>query len=267
MIIRQLGFCLGLFVLGCQSLVTLETSELSESAEHFWDLGQQAMRQGEPDKAITFYQRSLVADPNLVRNHLSLAAAYLEMGDDAAASTHLGQYVNANPDQLVMRVHLADLLLRLEHITEARAEYERCVAAAQDHEQPGAGQLVHCHTKLMELAEANEDVYAEHLHRGIGLYLLARQRAALPDPEEELPPQALLCKAAGELTLAHLERPDEARPSWYLHEVWSRLAQRQPALRSLRAATSAAPFTFLTSAEKRSLQLACQCQTIEKPVK
>ena len=31
----------------------------------------------------------------------------------------------------------------------------------------------------MEIAEAGEDEYGEHLHRGIGLSLLARQRAAL----------------------------------------------------------------------------------------
>ena len=62
--------------------------------------------------------------------------------------------------------------------------------------------------------------------------------------------ESLLCKAAGELILARRERPDEARPCWYLFEVWSQLAQRQPAARWLRAAEDAAPFSYLTPAER-----------------
>src|SRR5208337_4842084 len=119
--------------------------------------------------------------------------------------------------------------------------------------------LIHCHARLMEIAESIEDDYDEHLHRGIGLLLLAQQRAILPEPEGELPAEGLLCKAAGELTLARTDRPAEARPNWYLHEVWSRLAQRQPALRCLRAAVDAAPFSYLTGAEKRNLHVAWQC--------
>ena len=52
-------------------------------------------------------------------------------------------------------------------------------------------------------------------------------------------------------------RPSEARPYWYLHNVWARFAQQQSAQRWLRAAQAAAPFTYLTGAEQRQLQLAC----------
>jgi hypothetical protein len=119
----------------------------------------------------------------------------------------------------------------------------------------------------MEIAEATDDGYSEHLNRGIGLYLLARQRTTLPDPDGELSSEALLCKAAGELTVAHLERPDEARPSWYLHEVWSGLAQQQPARRCLHAAEQAALFSDLTPSEQHALQMACQWRSAERPVK
>ena len=142
---------------------------------------------------------------------------------------------------------------------EARAEFEAAVAEAQD-ELP-LSHLIHCHSRLTQIAEAEEEKYDEHLNRGIGLYLLARERAALPDPDGELSVEGLLCRAAGELTLARLERPDEARPSWYLYKVWSRLAQRRPALRSLREASDRAPFSYLTPAEQRGLQLACRDNT------
>ncbi|HVS38690.1 MAG TPA: hypothetical protein VMS17_24250, partial [Gemmataceae bacterium] len=102
-----------------------------------------------------------------------------------------------------------------------------------------------------------------HLHRGIGLYLLARQQAALPEDECGYPPESLLCKAAGELILASRERPDEARPCWYLFAVWSQLAQRQPAARWLRQAEAGSPFSYLTPAERRGLETAVHSQDAE----
>lgn len=256
-----------LMCLPCQDPALPETAIPSETAERLWDRGQDAMRRSRPDLAVRFYERSLAADSRLTRNHLSLAAAFLELGDDAEACAHLARYVTANPEQLLMRVHLADLLLRLERTDDARAEFDRCIARAQERDDPGARHQIHCHTRLMEIAESGEDPYSEHLHRGIGLFHLAVQRAALNDGDDELSPEALLCKAAGELTLARMERPEEARPAWYLHEVWSRLAQRKPALRSLQDAAAAAPFSYLTAAEQRSLQLASQCVHTEKPAK
>lgn len=258
---------LWLVCLTCLPLAAVPAASDPTLAERLWDLGQEAMRRGQPADAVRCYQRSLVADPGLTRNHLSLAAAHLEMGDEAGAAAHLARYVTAHPEQLLMRLHLADLLLRLERSSEARTEFERCVCRAQEHTDPGGRQLIHCHTRLMEIAEHDADSYAEHLHRGIGLFHLALQRADLHEDEDQLTPEALLCKAAGELTIAQLERPDEARPAWYLHEVWSRLAQRRPALRSLQAALAAAPFTYLTAAEQRSLRLACDCTHLEKRAK
>ena len=259
--------CLGLLCLGCQSLVSLEPGDPVEGAELLWDKGQDAMRRGQPEEAIVFYQQSLAVNPLLVRSHLSLAAALLQQGDEAAACPHLMRYVRAHPGELLIRIHLADLLFRLERWGEAREELEQCVAGAQEKGEAAAGQLLHCHAQLMEVAEARRDDYAEHLNRGIGLFLLAGQRAVLPDPEGELSTEELLCKAAGELTLAHLSHPGEARPSWYLHEIWSCLAEHQPALRFLRNAEASAPFTYLTPAEKRSLQLACQCEKLQRPIK
>ena len=110
----------------------------------------------------------------------------------------------------------------------------------------------------MEIAETLEDEYGEHLHRGIGLFLLAKQRSVAGTADEEMPPEGLLCKAAAELTQARLRRPDQARPSWYLYLVWSKLGRREPALRHLREADEAAPFCDLSLAEQHQLTLACR---------
>lgn len=265
---RLLGLLLGLLCVSCQTLIPLEPlAEAKPPAGELWEQGQTAMRQGKAKEAIGLYEQSLTLDPKFARNHLSLAAAYLELGDEDGACPHLAKYVEVHPENLIIRNHLAELLLRLHRLAESRQEFERFIADAQDQGEPASKNLIHCHSRLMEIGEEDADEYGEHLNRGIGLYLLARERAALPDPEGQLPTEGLLCKAAGELTLARLKRPDEARPCWYLYEVWSRLPMRQPALQCLHAAEAAAPFTYLTPTEQRGLQLACQCQYVGRALR
>jgi tetratricopeptide (TPR) repeat protein len=227
-------------------------------ARQSWLRGQEAMRQGKADEAIKYYEQSLAADDGQKRAHLSLAAAHIQRGDEAGAARHLGEYLAAFPEHHVVRVHYAELLLRLRRPRESRVQFERVIADVQDDARLSEKHLVHCHSRLMEIAESEGDEYAEHLHRGIGLYLLACERAGLPNPEEgDLSVESVLCKAAGELTMARMARRDEARPCWYLYAVWSRLSQRQPALRHLREAEATAPFSYLTPTEQRDLALTC----------
>lgn len=220
-----------------------------------WEKGQEAMRQGDAERAIALYQRSLALDPTLVSSHLSLAAAYVGQGQDERALPHFASYLAARPDHLIARAHYAEALWRLGRLPAARGEFERFTAEVQDQPELADQHLVHCHSRLMEIAEAEDDAYGEHLNRGIGLFLLGRRRAALEGPGDRGGAEELLFKAAGELMLARRQRPDEARPCWYLYEVWTQLAQSQPAARWLRAA-AAAPPDSLTPRETYQLQLA-----------
>ena len=196
------------------------------AALRFWEQGQDAMRDGRIDDALRCYNQSLQVDPKLARNFLSLAAAHVSRGDDAEAARWLGRYVEAQPDHHAVRLHYAELLLRLGKLAECRVQLERFIADVQDRDDANADHLLDCHTKLVQLAAAGDDDYGEHLNRGIGLYLLACQRALLAETADGLSTEALLCKAAAELGLARLRRPAEARPCWYLHVVWSRLARQ-----------------------------------------
>jgi tetratricopeptide (TPR) repeat protein len=245
-------------VLLCSMLAAPLTAGEPVTALRLWEQGQDAMREGRTDVAVGFYEQSLALDPNLVNNHLSLAAAYLDKGDDEQALPHLAQYVAAKPEHFIVRAHYAELLLRLGEDRAAVAQYERFDADGQEHEELAQQELIRCHSRLMEIAERQDDVYAAHLHRGIGLCLLACQSVKTPSDDESLSTETLLCKAAGELTLARRQRPEEARPYWYLFEVWSQLAQRQPAAHCLRAAEEAAAFSYLTSVERRNLELAAR---------
>jgi tetratricopeptide (TPR) repeat protein len=226
-----------------------------------WEKGQKAMLDGQTEQAITAFEQSLKQDPALVRNRLSLAAAYLAKGKEEQAAEQLKQYLNAKPDHFVVRGEYAELLMRLGLLEAAREQFERFEADIQDHETLAQPHLVRCHSRLMDIATRLEDEYAIHLHRGIALYWLARQRAELSDSGDELSSEGLFCQAASEFVLARRARPGEARPCWYLHEVWSQLAQCQPATRWLRAADEAAPFSYLTPSEQRLLHLACRRHT------
>jgi tetratricopeptide (TPR) repeat protein len=252
MAVRLLSTCLWLLV-----VAVTPASDPIPSALKQWEQGQEAMRQGRNQEAIACFLASLKLDPGLARNHLSLAAAYLDTGEEERACSHLARYVAAEPGHLIVRGHYAELLLRVGRRQDAREQFEDFVAGVQEREELAAQHLVHCHSRLMEIAEAEEDDYGEHLHRGIGLYHLACQRARLPDPEGELSTEGLLCKAAAELQLARGHRRGEAQPCWYLHEVWARLGRQQPAARWLREAEANAPFSYLTPVERNRLHLAC----------
>ena len=221
-----------------------------------WEKGQKAMLDGEAEQAIASFRLSLKQDPALARNYLSLAAAYLAQGQDEQAVEQLGQYLEARPDHFVVRGQYAELLWRLDRLDEAREQFERFDANIQDREALARQHLVQCHTRLLDIAVRSEDDYGRHLHRGIALYWLARQRAEMTDAGDELPSEGLFCQSASELVQARRERPDEARPCWYLYEVWSQLGQKQPATRWLRAAVETAPLSYLTAAEQRRLHFA-----------
>lgn len=247
----------GLVCWGLCSPAAAGPAPAASAAQQLWEQGQRAADEGQTDRAIACYQHSLRLDPSLACNHLSLAAAYLDKGQDERAVPHLARYVAARPDHFLVRAHYAELLLRLQRPRDAREQFERFVADVQGRDDLAREHLVHCHSRLMEIAEGLEDIYAAHLHRGIGLYLLARERTRLPDPDGNLSVEELLFKAAAELTLARKGRPDEARPCWYLHEVWSCLAQEGPAAHWLREAVTAADGD-LTPAERTRLFFACR---------
>jgi tetratricopeptide (TPR) repeat protein len=239
-------------------------STTTTPAERAWRLGQQALDGDRFQEAIGQFQISLRLDPKMAQAHLSLAAAYLALGEDRLALPHLSSYLEARPDHFLIRLHFADLLSRLDQLDDARLNLERVVSEVQEFPRLAEDHLVGCHTRLMEIARDLGDDYEEHLHRGIGLYLLARKRADLGDEGSHQGAEELLCKAAAELTLARLRDPRQARPCWYLHGVWTQLAQRQPAVKWLRAAEQSAGWSDLTPTEQRDLHLTSSVRHLER---
>lgn len=182
-------------------------------------------------------------------DHLTKASVCLEKSDEEGAIRHLAAHVQKFPDQIMIRASLAELLFKRRQLPVARIHFEEFVVHAQATTGAANHQLVHAHMRLMAIAQASGDSYAESLHRGIGFVLLARKMAEGLDEPEEGFREKVLCRAATELTKARTARPEEARPSCYLHEVYRHLEQPRPAERSLREAAKA--LSTLTPSEQR----------------
>ena len=180
---------------------------------------------------------------------LTLAAECLGRGDQPAAATHLAAYVRAHPDQIMFRAHLAELLLKLDRDAEAKAQFERFVADAQDATGPPRGHLVHCHTRLMELGRRADDRLAELFHRGVGLLLLVND--ADGDHREEI-----LCQALKALTEAKELRPTDPRVHFYLAEAHDRAGNRRGAAVERATARNLSAPGALTPSESRRLAVA-----------
>jgi tetratricopeptide (TPR) repeat protein len=191
-----------------------------------------------------------VTEPVVEKDHLALAAEQLDRGDDAAALPHLKAHVKAHPDAVMIRAYLAELHLKLGNPTASRTEFERVIAAAQGAPPgPARRHLVHCHTRLMEIAQADDDAFAEHLHRGIGLLLLVRQWDYDPERRDDVASEQTLSKAAAALRKARDERPGDARANLYLADVYERLGSPSAARAARRGARAALPDASLTAWE------------------
>jgi tetratricopeptide (TPR) repeat protein len=204
--------------------------------------------------------KSPVTPPNAVaaptEESLRQAAACLESGDDAGALPLLQAYLASHPDHVILRAHLGELLLRLHKRIEAQKEFEQYLTDASCQGEAAGRHVIHSHTRLAEIARDNGNAYEERLHRGIGLYLLARQVAGGGEKDDEPDPESLLFKAIKQLDQAVKEAPREARPHWYLYLAWSQLGQTHPARTNLQRARQLAEQAELPAEEFAALQAA-----------
>jgi tetratricopeptide (TPR) repeat protein len=187
-------------------------------------------------------------------DHLAKAAACLDRGDEPAALPHLVAHVQARPDAVMIRAYLAELLLKLGREDESRRHFERYTRDAAGLTGQPQRHLVHCHTRLMEIAERRNDPFGESLHRGIGLVLLVRQWDAEPDPGAPGLTEQTLTKAAVALREARTRKPSDPRVHLYAAEVYWRLGQPSAARAAARLAKALLPDPWVTDDERELLE-------------
>src|SRR4051794_38189696 len=153
------------------------------------------------------------AAPEKEDRHLTLAAIYLDQGQEEKACLHLQFFLDAHPEHAGARYYRAELLQRMGKQTQAKSEFEATDALLQEEKLLDVRKLIHLHGRLTEMAEESEDDYERSLHRGIALYWLAQAPAGSAEEDQLLPAEGLLCKAAAALAEAHHLEPEAARPA------------------------------------------------------
>jgi thioredoxin-like negative regulator of GroEL len=168
------------------------------------------------------------SEPDPPQDALSLAADCLSRGDHASAAPHLEAHVRGHPEQVMFRVQLAELYLRLGRDDAARVHFVRFSAEARRATGPAKKQVVHSHTRLMEIAQRDGDRFGEVFHRGVGLLLLAAEQDALPERDAGFC-EEMACKALKALREARELEPDNPEVRHWLAEAYDRTGNRRAA--------------------------------------
>ena len=187
-------------------------------------------------------------------DHLAKAAACVDRGDEPAAVPHLQAHLAARPDAVMIRAYLAELLLRTGKPADAREQFERFTRQACGMTGATGQHLVHAHTRLMEIAEAGGDTFAEQLHRGIAMVLLVRKWDGEPPADEGQLAESTLAQAGRALREAERRRPTDPRAAVYLAEVYERLGQASAARVTAKRAAAKLPDAVLADAEVQLLR-------------
>ena len=115
------------------------------------------------------------ATPKDEPDHLRLAAEHLDRADEPGALPHLKAHLRQQPDAVMVRAYLGELLMKTGNLPESKLHFEQFTREAAEGSAAAKKHLVHAHTRLMELAGQTDDTFGEQLHRGIGLVLLVKQ--------------------------------------------------------------------------------------------
>ncbi|MCE9566831.1 MAG: hypothetical protein K8U57_32905 [Planctomycetes bacterium] len=166
--------------------------------------------------------------PELPPDPLLLAADCIERGDHAKAAVHLEAHVRVHPEQLMFRIQLAEMLMRVGRDEAAKVHFEQFAADVRRSSGPLKKHLVHVHTRLMEIGQQNGDRFTEVLHRGIGLMLLVEEQDGLADRDADFC-EEMLCQAMKALVEAKEMNPSDVQVRLRLAEAYDRMGNRRAA--------------------------------------
>ncbi|MCA9217830.1 MAG: tetratricopeptide repeat protein [Planctomycetales bacterium] len=95
--------------------VEQQHASLSQDHEYavlLFNIGQEFTRAKDHQNAIVYYQKALVANPQLGSAHYNAALTYLQLGDERRAAEHLRQTIKAEPNSPDAYFYLAQLVAK-----------------------------------------------------------------------------------------------------------------------------------------------------------
>ena len=186
-------------------------------------------------------------------DHLRLAADHLDRADEAGAVPHLMAHLRQQPDAIMVRAYLGELLMKTGKLAESKLHFEQFARDAAGASRPAQKHLVHVHTRLMELAGQTDDTFGEQLHRGIGLVLLVTQWRESAEPADAVLVERTLVQAMKSLKNADAEKSDDARVWFYLAEARYGLGEVASARIAIRKVFRSQPEWALNEHEREQL--------------
>lgn len=147
------------------------------------NLGALLLGRGDTSGAEDCFQRALQHDDQLTSAHEYLGTLYLEARNYHAAHEHLAKSVDARPDDVGLRLNLANALWRLNRSDKAEAIARDILAQSEDSAQAwqALGTFLHAQQKLSEAEQAftralNLDPENGSTLNGLGLVFDAQGR-------------------------------------------------------------------------------------------
>jgi len=112
----------------------LQTANVSR--ETFFNLGVEAMRRGEPERALEAFEMTLATEPDDAVTHYNVGMVLLELGQGEQAEEHIRRAAELRPDYRNAHFNLAVLLAQKGEHQEAAHHFQR--AAEIDPDDPRA---------------------------------------------------------------------------------------------------------------------------------
>jgi tetratricopeptide (TPR) repeat protein len=237
-------------------------------ADALVNYGLLAARLGNPEEAITSWQKAVDVDPNQPNPHLYLAEAFDQKGEPAVAARHWEEYLKfaaAHPDdpavgqaqQVSATIQLADDDSRISRADLAAPKYQSAIDLAQRAGDNKLGSLAFAHLADLQEKAGDTKSAAQSFQRGLALDAKASdprgeavdwfnygqflRRHGLPDD------LAYACFLRAQDLLVNGNAPELSAVQTARQEIESRLGKKagtsQKNLPSLLASASALPAT------------------------
>ncbi len=112
---------------------SLELKPDQAIAQGHYKLGKAFVEQGQPDRAISCYQRALQADAKLYEAYEDLGDIFLAQGTWEEARSYYEQALAQDPEQAWAYYKLGVMWLRQHKFTEAADEFRKCIDLEPDY--------------------------------------------------------------------------------------------------------------------------------------